>query len=319
MSAKNAVLLPLTAVVTACLLHTGIAGPAAAGPAVSQAAIRLEADSYPYQGQSGFTISGKILTVDAARDLVTLRADDGSAYTVDTMGSQIDLTVSSTPGDIDDLQRDMRVHVSGNLLSGNLIAANRVQVLPNAAPVVPVSSKIIPRTTVMTEQRLPIALRGTVLSVDNSEGSFDVHIQDHMRTVYVSSQTRFPNIFVPGKDVPLHPGDRVSVDGKLESDGSVTAAVVHMVQPIKDVHELIGKVTTQSNALYTRDLQVKLDSGAVFKIDVPRDIPINKGDDEISVHDLTTDDVIKIEGAFDGDKFVASSIDVLQPEIAASN
>jgi len=318
MSAKNAVLLPLTAVVTACLLHTGIAGPAAASPAASQASFRLAADNYPYQGQSGFTVIGKILTVDAARDLVTLRADDGSTYTVDTMGSQINLKVSSTPGDVDDLQRDMRVHVSGNLLSGNLIAANRVQVLPNVTPTT-VSSKIIPRTTVMTEQRLPIALRGTVVSVDNSEGSFDVHVQDHKRTIYVSGQTRFPNIFVPGKDVPLHPGDRVSVDGKLEPDGTVSAAVVHMVQPIKDVHELIGKVTTQSNSLYTRDLQIKLDSGPVIKVSVPRDIPINSGDDSISVHDLTTDDVIKIDGAFDGDKFVASSIDVLQPEVTASN
>jgi hypothetical protein len=309
MFANKTIPLTLTGLAVCCVLHAALAAPSVSRHPVS--IFSGSTNDYPYAGKPGFTATGKILNVDSDRDLVTLLADDGTTYTIDTRGSQISLRVVDKTGNIDDLTRDMRVHVSGNLLSGNLIAANQVDVLP-----VTTTTKLPnkPVAQPQTSQRYPISLRGTVENVNNDEGSFDVRINTHQRTVYVSNETRFPNLFVPGRDVPLSPGDRVSVEGKLEADGTVSAAVVHLEQSIHSLHELTGRVTTQSSPLYTRDIEVRLDSGPVVKIKVPKDIEINRGDDEVSVHSLTTDDVLHIEGAFDGDNFVASKIDVVQAE-----
>jgi len=311
MSANKPLLLSVAALSVACLLHPCFAGPA---PAIQAPLQQASTDTYPYAGQSGFNVTGKISSVDSDQEQLTVVTDDGTTYTIDTRGAQFKLRVHDPSADIDDLTRDMRVHINGNLLSGNLIAANQVDVLPMAgAPSLPI------KTITPSDQRLPISLLGTVVNVDNAEGSFDVHINSHQRTVYVSSETRFPNIFVPGRNVPLNPGDRVSVEGKLETDGTVSAAIVRLSQSIHTIHELIGRVTVESSPLYSRDLQIRLDSGPVIKIKVPKDIAINRGDDEVSVHTLTTDDVLRIKGSFDGDDFVATQIDVLQPEVSASN
>jgi hypothetical protein len=311
MSVNKSLFLSIAALSVAYILHPCSAAPVAASQASLQ---RASTDTYPYAGQSGFNVTGKISSVDSDNDQLTVVTDDGTTYTIDTRGAQFKLRVQDPSADIDDLTRDMRVHITGNLLSGNLIAANQVDVLPA------VGAHSLPfKATTPSEQRLPISLLGTVVNVDNAEGSFDVHIKSHERTIYVSSETRFPNIFVPGRNIPLNPGDRVSVEGKLETDGTVSAAIVRLSQSIHTVHQLIGKVTTESSPLYSRDLRIRLDSGPVIIIKVPKDTTINRGDDEVSVHTLTTDDVLRIQGAFDGDDFVATQIDVLQPEVSASN
>lgn len=298
---------------TVAIAQTPTGTPPADSGAGSHAA-QMAADSYPYAGKPDFLLDGKVLTVDSDRDLITLLGDDGTTYTVDTLGTQITLRTTERPGDTDDLTRDMRVHISGTLLSGNLIAANSLLILP--VPTAAVSLR--PTTPSPRVQPLifTISLRGTVTAVNNDADSFDVRVSSHQRTVFVSDDTAFPNIFVADNKVPVRPGDRVTVDGKLAADGTVTASTVRMVRALSVLHELIGRVTEPSSPFYTRDILIKLDCGVAVKVKSPSGITILRDNEPISVHDLSTDDVIRAEGSFSGDTFVATRIDVLHPDDA---
>jgi hypothetical protein len=120
MSASKTIPLTLAGLAVCCVLHAALAAPSVHRH--PKPIFASSTDNYPYAGKPGFTATGKILNVDADRDLITLLADDGTTYTIDTRGSQISLRMVDKTGDVDDLTRDMRIHVSGNLLSGEVFS-----------------------------------------------------------------------------------------------------------------------------------------------------------------------------------------------------
>ena len=89
---------------------------------------------YPFQTQAGFTINASVVQVDPDRDRVQATGDDGKTYTLDTYKAAIILLGTTRTGQTGDLVEGMRVHVEGLLVSGSIIEAKKVSVLPFRPP-----------------------------------------------------------------------------------------------------------------------------------------------------------------------------------------
>lgn len=169
-----------------------------------------------------------------------------------------------------------------------------------------------------------IRLRGTVDDVDDSRGIIMVRVADHMRTISVSPNTDLTDIRgVDDTRIGVSPGERITVLGTLAADGTVRATAISRSKDIEKVatktnkeadddHHLIGQVSKRSDRLADCDIKIRVRPNREVGIEVGHDVPITKHGHRISVHDLTTDDVIRVQGAYDGDDFRAQQIEVLE-------
>ena len=309
--------------------------------------------AYPYQGTQNFHADGVVTMVDADRDRVSITADDGHQYNLDTDDTQIKLRDTSRPGDTGDLANGMHVEVTGRLLSKDIVAVDHLTVLayngppvhqapidrdgpaPAPAPsrpVGPVDAHPAPPATIdadVDQGGQKIRLRGTVENVDDQNGVVVVRVNTHLRTVLVDHDTDLTDIPSPDDDhMGLHPGDRVTVAGRLLGDGSVKAGAVSFSKNIQQAastagpiapptdeespHQLVGRISHPSDRMLSRDIKIRVDGGREVTIHVPHDARIQRDGHVISVHELTGDDVIRAIGSYEDDGFKANRIDVLQ-------
>jgi len=336
-----------TSIMTTALVALGLAGGLTSTPPV-------HAQNYPYQGQASFSLDGTVDRVDVDRDRVIVAGDDGRSYTVDTYRSSISLRNTSRRGETGDLVPGMRLHVTGTRLSGDIVEADQVSVQPfrSARPTIPVpghrsnapvrnsdpygrrsdpyntnpySSDSYSNDSYSSSSR-GITMRGTVESVDNRRGTFVLRINNRTRTVYVNSSTDLTDLdrsVNRGNRIPLRVGDRVSVAGVLQSNGTVTADTLSARNltgsssnyrndsTYRRGNSLQGVVTQTSSKLLSRDLKVRLSSGREVTVHVPKDVTIRRNGRAISVHELTSDDQVRIDGSYDGNDFKATRIEVL--------
>jgi hypothetical protein len=298
------------------------------------------AAGYVYGESQTFRTEGVVSMVDPDRDRVTIAASDGRQYNLDTGDTIVRLRTTNQPGETGDLVVGMHVQVSGQLLSANVVAADTVTVLPYdgnrpVEPTPPYSAREAPagpalappgaEPAVSAGADKHIRLRGTVESVDDDTGMVTVHVRDHDRGVHIDSHTDLTDIPSPDDDhIGLHAGDRVTVRGIMHADGSVYAEAVSLSQDIDaarteghnaDVdsdHTLVGRVSQESDRLLSRDIKVELEPDHEVTVHVPHDARVMRSGHPISVHDLTTDDVVRVSGSYNGDDFDATKIDVLQ-------
>ena len=289
-------------VLCAALVALGLLGPAMAHLPASGAAAATS---------SSIALDGVVGPVDADRDRVDFTADDGRRYTLDTARADIALPGVDRPGETADLHRLMRVRVEGSRLSDDIIEADRVRVLslPGDPP---------PSDAPAARDGDGISLRGTVKSVDQRRGSFVVHINDHTRTVFVDDSTRLTPLDADSPDrIPARPGDRATVTGVLRSDGTVmadTVSVDHPADAAQDVgahDEVVGRVSQPSDPDSPRDIKIRVSKDREVRVHVPSGTPVTRNGHDISVRDLTTDDLVRVSGIQDGDDFTADRLSVV--------
>ena len=324
-----------TPILTAGLVALGLAGGLTSIlPAQAQ-----RGDNYPYQGQSSFSLDGTVDRVDVDRDRVIVIGDDGRTYTLDTSRSSIALRGTSRSGETGDLMAGMRLHMTGTRLSGDIVEADTVAVQPfrNARPTVPMPGH---RSDAPVRDSDPygadpysgdssysdsrgITLRGAVDSVDNRRNTFVLRVNDHTRTIRVNDTTDLSDLdrnYNRGDRLPVRVGDRVSVAGVLLSNGTVTADTISARSltsnnsrndsSYRRGNQLLGVVTQTGNKFLSRDIKVRLSSGREVTVHVPKNITVRRNGRPISVHDLTSDDQVRIDGRYDGNDFQATRIEV---------
>ncbi len=285
------------------------------------AAKPVRADDSLFQPQP-FTMNGTVSKVDVDRDRVTFTGDDGRRYTLDTSQCDITLPDSNRAGLTADLVPGNRVHVVGHLLSSSIAEVDQLRVLDDAPR--PTTRATRPRTTPQEVYgaSVPIDFRGTVDSIDTDRGAFVVRVKDHSRTVLLADNTDVAGMHLPDPSLfPVKSGDRVTVAGFLQPDGNVLAGVVSLsrtvaLPPAPAVAprppSLVGRVSSTSNRYTGRDIKIRLNgNGREVKIKVPHGVVIRREGRAISVHDLSGDDVVRVMGAYDGNDFRATRIDVL--------
>jgi len=302
------------------------------------------ADSYPFQGNQSFRTEGTVTMVDPDRDRVTITTPDGRQYNLDTDNTNIKLRDTDRPGNTGDLVVGMRVQINGRLLATDVVAADQVTVLPyrdgtlhapasptlqdergSARPVSPVRPVGIEPVGAPRSNQSAIRLRGTVENVDDDNGLVVVRVRDHTRTIIVDHHTDLTDIAsTDDAHIGLHPGDRVTVSGTLRGDGTVTADVISLSRDLAgavaapsttddfNTHQLVGRVSHQSNQYMSRDIKVRLESSRDVTVHVPHSARVLRNGYPISVHELSSDDVVRVIGSYDGDDFNATRIDVLQ-------
>jgi hypothetical protein len=264
-----------------------------------------QADLAPFAAQP-FAQDGVVSHVDTDRDRVALDGGDGQTYTLDTATTEIILLDGKHGGITSDLAPGMRLHVSGKRISAGIVEAETVQVLVSQSPTAAAGADI--------------QLRGTVDSIDTRLGAFVVRVSTHTRTIYLADDTdltgmalRDPNRF------PVKIGDRVSVAGRLQNDGSVLAGAISLsktilVPPAATPHAgqiIFGRISSVSNRYTSRDIKIVLADDREVKVKVRRGLSIRRDGRAISVHDLHTDDSVRVLGDYDGMDFKAKRIDVL--------
>lgn len=333
-----------TPIMTTALVALGLAGGlTSALPAHAQ-----RGDNYPLQGQASFSLDGTVDRVDVDRDRVIVSGDDGRTYTVDTYRSSIALRNTSRRGETGDLVTGMRLHVTGTRLSGDIVEADQVSVQPfrSARPTIPVpghrsnapvrddypydrgsdSYNADPYSSDSTySDSRSITMRGTVESVDNRRGTFALRVNSRTRTVYVNGSTDLSDLdrsVNRGSRIPLRVGDRVSVAGVLQSNGTVTADTLSARNltggnsnsrndgTYRRGNQLQGVITQTSSRFMSRDLKVRLSSGREVTVHVPKNVTVRRNGRAVSVHELTSDDQVRIDGSYDGSDFKATRIEV---------
>ncbi len=273
-------------------------------------------DDYPLSAPAAFQSDVTVTRVDLDRDRVEAADDSGHAYTLDTYQAAIVLRGTDQPGHTGDLVPGMRLHVRGTLASAQIVEVKDIQVLPFRA------SRVSPTSPVRPRESGPVTLRGTVESVDSHNHLIIVRVRDYERTVYINSQTSLQDV---GANNPGHlaylPGQRVTVVGEFQQDGTILAAVISrrlqpgprtLPAPAPDLNTLIGPVTKQSSRYGSRDIKVRVSVDREVTVHVPHDAKVFRADRSISVHDLAKTDVVRVRGTPDGDDFNAARIDVLR-------
>lgn len=329
-----------TPILTTALVALGLAGGLTS-------ALIVRADTYPFEGQSNFSLDGTVDRVDVDRDRVIVVGDDSRTYTLDTSRSSIALRGTSRSGETGDLIAGMRLHVTGTRLSGDIIEADRVAVQPfrSARPTVPMpghrSNAPVRNSDPYDRSSDPyssdpyssgssyndsrgITLRGTVDSVDNRRGTFVLRVNNHTRTVRVNENTNLNDLgrsYNSGDRLPMRVGDRVSVAGVLQSNGTVIADTISARSltgnsnyrndsTFRRGNQLLGVVSQTSSKFMSRDLKVRLSSGREVTVHVPKNISVRRNGRAISVHELTSDDQVRIDGSYSGNDFKATRIEV---------
>jgi hypothetical protein len=213
--------------------------------------------SYPYEGQSGFVVDGLIRRVDAGNDRIVVFGDDNRRYNVDDYNA--DIRLHGQNADPGDLERGMRVRVSGRLLGVAFVAADLVRVLPSGdadsdtAPLTAITpaSPLAPVTPVLPEVDVPAAVPAPLdegpagppvpaqPAVDGKPVDMDAVVTDldadgrHITVLdptdaHLTADTLGTDIILPGTTragqfADLARGMHVRLIGTQAADGSVQA------------------------------------------------------------------------------------------------
>ncbi len=112
--------------------------------------------------------------------------------------------------------------------------------------------------------------------------------------------------------IPLRPGDRATVSGIIRPDGTVVADTVRVGPGDAQGVTLVGRVVRPAGRYGSRDIQVRSEDGSLVMVHVPDDVPVTRDDQPVSVHDLSEDDVVRVECFPDGDAVQATRISVVR-------
>lgn len=284
-----------------------------------------QSDPLPFEPKP-FVQTGVLEKVDDERDRVIFRADTGQHYTLDMTDSTISLASGTRQGRLPDLRPGMRVRVSGKLLSINIAEVFQLRVLGFKA------SKPVPHPTPAplptSESPGIFTVRGNVRAVDVQRGTFVLTVHDHLRTILLADNTDLAGL---GKTepqaFPVKMGDRVTVAGALQPDGTVLAGAISfsrdVVIPARVVSSrrqtnntlvLMGRVSSRSDRYSSRDIKIRLEDDKEVKIKVPRGVAIRRDGQPISVHDLQDGEQLRVSGKYEGEDFRASRMEVVSDD-----
>ena len=211
--------------------------------------------AYPYRGQSGYRVDGLIRRVDAAHDRLVIYGDDNRRYNVDDYNSDIILRGVDRAGETADLQRGMRVHITGTLLGVAFLEADHVRVLPPrvgsdapepAAYVTPAPDAIvappdpapvhliIPPTP--PSDGKPITVDAVVTKVDTAAGQITLLGADDQRLTadMHGSDIILPTTAHEGELADLARGMHVHLIGTQGADGLVQADRIRVLPDLAD-------------------------------------------------------------------------------------
>ncbi|MGI4790113.1 MAG: hypothetical protein ACRYFS_14825 [Janthinobacterium lividum] len=258
------------------------------------------------------TIIGVIKNVGIGTDRLLFAGGDGRTYTLDISHAKVTVPSGARP----QLTPGMRAYVSGQGRLGGTIIVSRFQVLPVALPRLAAAS-VIPETA----DPLDFTVRGTVEGIDFEHGAFILRINTHTRIIYVTADTDISGLSaVAAGRFPVQPGQRVTVGGSLQPDGTVLAGLLavkgdvdYRTAPDQPNRVLMGAISSPPNKFRSRDMKIRTEDGTETKIIVPRGIPIRRSGRSISVYDLTSRDEIRVTGRVIETDFHAARIDVLAP------
>ncbi len=261
------------------------------------------AASVPVAGQH-VVLAGTVKRVEAAAQAALFTGDNGHDYLLDLSAAKVVLPPGAA------LKPGARGAVTGLGNSDGSIAVSRFQLLAPAVPA-PIPTAAEP---------LDYTVRGTAEAVDLALGAFTLRVRTRTRTVYVTPDTDTHGLLPAAKGFPVSPGQRVTVGGSLQPNGTVLAAVLtdrtdldYRSLPDAPNRILFGPVSSAPNKLRSRDFKVGAASGTETSVRVPRGIPIRRTGRQISVFDLSRRDTVRLTGRLSGADFRAARIDVLAP------
>ena len=284
--------------------------------------VATRSDPLPFEPKP-FVQSGVLEKIDDERDRVVFRADTGQRYTLDMTDSAISLANTTRHGSLPDLRPGMRIHVSGQLLSPTIAEAMQVRVLgPKAIRPLPRPTPALPPTS--TSPGI-FTVRGNVKAVDVKRGSFILTVQDHTRTILLADDTDLAGLGkAEPQAFPVKIGDRVTVAGVLQPDGTVLAGAISFsrdvtIPPrtfpprprISQSQILVGRVSSTSDRYSSRDIKIRLEDDQEVKVKVPRGVAIRRDGQPLSVHDLRGGDLLRVSGKYEGEDFRASHMEVV--------
>ena len=259
------------------------------------------APAAPIAGQS-VLLAGVIKRVETGPQAALFTGDDGRDYLLDLSSAKI-----VPPSGLKELKPGQRGTVYGTGNSDGSIAVSRLQLVPLPAPVPTAAA-----------EPLDYTVRGTVEALDLARGSFVVRVQTHTRTVYVTPDTDTHGLLSAAKNFPVQAGQRVTVGGSLQPNGTVLAAVLtdkpdlYYRCPADQANRvLFGPVTSPANKLRGRDFRIRVGGGSEPKIVSTRSIPVRREGRQISVYDLSRQDTVRVIGRLKGTDFEAARVDVL--------
>lgn len=275
-------------------------------------AAAAQTDPPPISGQH-VTLAGTLKRVEAGPHAALFAGDDGRQYVLDLSQAKIIL-----PGGVKlPLLPGTRGLVSGLGNPDGSITVSRFQAIPAA---------VIPTPIPTAPEPLDFTVRGTVEAIDLERGAFVLRINTHTRAVFVTPDTDVSGLADVGTGrFPVQPGQRVTVGGSLQPDGTVLAGLLTAKEDVnyhtaasRPNRILFGTVSSPANKLGHRDIKIRLaDGGTETKIAVQRGIPVRRTGAQISVYDLSRRDQVRVTGRMDGMELRASRVDVLAPADAA--
>ena len=204
-------------------------------------------------------------------------------------------------------------------MNRNLLTA---LVLPCLLGTLPTARAADKQPAPITAPDVPDAkLRGTVTALNLRRGAFVLRVNDHAWTVFVTPDTDVTALGPTVADrFPVTLGERVSLGGPVQPDGTVLAVlltqsreIVYTSGPDQPNRILFGRISSRSGRLRGRDIKIRNGDGVETKIKVGHSILIRRVGRPISVHDLSGDDDIRVVGTRDGMDIKAARIDVLTP------
>lgn len=272
-------------------------------------AAEAQTSALPISGQH-VTLAGTLKRVEAGPHSALFAADDSRQYVLDWSQAKIVLPAGAHLP----LTAGMRGYVSGQGNADGSVTVSRLEILP--APPPPAA----PALAVPAEPA-DLTVRGTVEAIDLESGAFVLRINTHTRQVYVTPDTDTSGLSsVAAGRFPVQAGQRVTVGGSLQPNGTVLAGVLaaredlnYLTPPRLPNRVLFGTVSSPANKLGRRDIKIRLADGAEQKITVPRSIPTRRAGAQISVYDLSRQDAVRVTGRMSGTEFRAARLDVLAP------
>lgn len=261
----------------------------------------------PISGQH-VALAGTLKRVEAGPHAALFAADDGRQYVLDLSQAKIILPSGShlplLPG--------TRGFVLGLGNVDGSITVSRFQTVPAA---------VVPALIPTAPEPQDFTVRGTVEAIDLERGAFVLRINTHTRTVFVTPDTDVSGLPATRAGFPVQPGQRVTVGGSLQPEGTVLAGLLTAREDV-DYHTpggysnrvLFGTISSPANKLGHRDIKLRTADGSTeTKIIVPRGIPVRRSGAQISVYDLSRRDSVRVIGRLAGTELRAGRIDVLAP------
>ena len=167
------------------------------------------APTVPIAGQH-IILAGTVKRVEAGPQAALFTGDNGRDYLLDLSAAKVILPPGAA------LKPGARGTVSGLGNSDGSIAVSRLQLLAPA----------IPSSVPTAAEPLDYTVRGTAEAVNLAQGAFTLRVRTRTRTVYITPDTDTRGLLSAAKGFPIQPGQRVTVGGSLQPNGTVLASIL---------------------------------------------------------------------------------------------